>query len=75
MIFMKQVLIINGHPDKESFNHALSSAYKEGLSKTTATVSQIDIADLSFNPNLMHGYRQRTELEPRLSVGCRGCSA
>ena len=63
---MKQVLIINGHPDKESFNHALSAAYKKGLSKTAATVFQIDIADLTFNPNLQHGYRKRTELEPDL---------
>ena len=63
---MKHVLIINGHPDKESFNHALSHSYKKGLSKTAATVSEINITDLKFNPNLQHGYRKRTELEPDL---------
>ena len=63
---MKHVLIINGHPDKESFNHALSHSYKIGLSKTAATVSEINITDLKFNPNLQHGYRKRTELEPDL---------
>jgi NAD(P)H dehydrogenase (quinone) len=27
---MKKILIINGHPDKESFNFALAEAYKKG---------------------------------------------
>jgi len=63
---MKQILIINGHPDKESYNYALSEAYKKGASKTNATITQINIADLDFNPNLKFGYRQRTELEPDL---------
>jgi putative NADPH-quinone reductase len=31
---MKQVLIINGHPDKQSFNYAVSDAYLKGASKT-----------------------------------------
>lgn len=63
---MKHVLIINGHPDVESFNYSLSEAYKTGLSKTNATVSQINIASLVFNPNLKFGYRKRMELEPDL---------
>lgn len=63
---MKQVLIINGHPDKASFNHALTEAYQEGASKTDAQLSVIHIADLKFNPNLEFGYRQRMTLEPDL---------
>jgi putative NADPH-quinone reductase len=63
---MKHVLIINGHPDKESFNYALSKAYIKGADKTNAVISQINIADLEFNPNLEFGYRKRMELEPDL---------
>jgi putative NADPH-quinone reductase len=63
---MKNVLIINGHPDKQSFNHALSKAYCEGLRKAEASVTLINIADLTFNPNLAYGYRQRIALEPDL---------
>ncbi|VVV02583.1 NAD(P)H-dependent oxidoreductase [Mesonia oceanica] len=63
---MKQILIINGHPDKKSFNYALAEAYKNGAAKSKAKISQIDIADLNFNPNLKFGYRQRTPLEPDL---------
>ncbi len=62
----KKVLIINGHPDKESFNFALARAYKEGVENSGAKVRQINIRDLDFNPNLQYGYRKRTELEPDL---------
>lgn len=63
---MKKVLLINGHPDPESYNHALAAAYRQGLATTNATIEQIDIGALQFNPNLQFGYRKRTELEPDL---------
>lgn len=63
---MKKILIINGHPDKESFNFALAAAYKKGAIAAGSTVKEIIIRDLSFNPNLQFGYHQRTELEPDL---------
>lgn len=63
---MRQVLIINGHPDKQSYNYALSEAYKSGANKTNAIIDTINISELDFNPNLRFGYRQRTELEPDL---------
>lgn len=63
---MKQVLIVNGHPDKESFNYALSEAYVKGVNKTNSILSKINISDLEFNPNLAFGYRKRMELEPDL---------
>ena len=63
---MKHILLINGHPDKESFNHALAASYKRGASETEAVIEEITITDLNFNPNLKFGYRKRTELEPDL---------
>lgn len=63
---MKKILIIKGHPDKESFNFALAEAYKKGVQKTDSEVKEINIRDLNFNPNLQFGYRKRTELEPDL---------
>lgn len=63
---MKKILIINGHPDKESFNFALAEAYLAGAKSTNADVEILHIADLNFNPNLQYGYRKRTELEPDL---------
>ncbi|WP_298486738.1 NAD(P)H-dependent oxidoreductase [uncultured Maribacter sp.] len=63
---MKKTLIINGHPDKESFNYALSDAYKKGAISSGADVKEINIRELNFNPNLQFGYRKRMELEPDL---------
>lgn len=63
---MKKILIINGHPDQESYNFALAEAYKKGALASGAEVKQINIRELDFNPNLQFGYRKRTELEPDL---------
>lgn len=63
---IKNILIINGHPDKESFNYALSEAYIKGAQNSNSEIKLINIAELNFNPNLEFGYKKRTELEPDL---------
>ncbi|MCA6067698.1 NAD(P)H-dependent oxidoreductase [Chryseobacterium sp. RG1] len=63
---MKKIVIINGHPNKESFNFGIAEAYKNGALKSGAEVKEISIADLKFNPNLKFGYQKRMELEPDL---------
>jgi putative NADPH-quinone reductase len=63
---MKKILIINGHPDQESFGFALADAYKKGAIEAGSEVQEIVVRDLSFNYNLQFGYRKRTELEPDL---------
>ena len=68
---MKQILIINGHPDGLSYNHALSKAYKKGASNTTENISEINISELNFNPNLEFGFRKRTELESDLKLAIK----
>jgi len=63
---MKKILIINGHPNKNSFNYAIADAYKLGALLSGAEVKMINIAELNFNPNLQNSYKKRTELEPDL---------
>ncbi|UII32548.1 NAD(P)H-dependent oxidoreductase [Fulvivirga ulvae] len=63
---MKKILIINAHPDKESFNTALAKAYKKGALASYAKVEEVCISDLNFDPNLQNGYRERMELEDDL---------
>ncbi len=63
---MKRVLIINGHPDKQSFCFELARHYKKGADMTGADCKLVNLADLDFNPILTNGYRKRTELEPDL---------
>jgi NAD(P)H dehydrogenase (quinone) len=62
----KKILIINGHPNKDSFNFGIAAAYKKGLLSAGAEFKEIVIANLDFNPNLQFGYQKRTELEPDL---------
>jgi len=62
----KRILIINGHPDGESFNYGLADAYRRGATQTGATVKELAIAELQFDPILRYGYRKRIELEPDL---------
>ncbi|MBX2872944.1 MAG: NAD(P)H-dependent oxidoreductase [Saprospiraceae bacterium] len=64
---MKKILIVNGHPDKESFNAALTEAYAKGArAQANTKVDVLYLADLTFDPILQYGYRKRTELEPDL---------
>lgn len=62
----KKVLIINGHPDKETFNGKMVQAYQTGAAQAQATVEVIHVTDLSFDPILWKGYKQIQELEPDL---------
>ncbi|MFM9910774.1 MAG: NAD(P)H-dependent oxidoreductase [Chitinophagaceae bacterium] len=63
---MKKILIINGHPDKESFCFALADSYKKGADAAGGDCKLINLADLKFNPILTYGYRKISELEPDL---------
>ncbi|KFF05635.1 NAD(P)H-dependent oxidoreductase [Flavobacterium reichenbachii] len=63
---MKKILIINGHPNPDSFNFAIASEYNKGALASGAIVETITIASLNFNPNLKFGYQKRTDLEPDL---------
>lgn len=60
------ILILNGHPNPESFNDGLANAYLQGAQASEATVSLLHIRDLAFDPNLQFGYQKRTKLEPDL---------
>lgn len=62
----KKILVLNGHPNRESFNFGIAAAYKKGAEEAGAEVRSINIADLNFNPNLQFGYKKRTALEPDL---------
>jgi putative NADPH-quinone reductase len=40
---MKNILIINGHPDKESFCFALAESYKKGIEKLWKNQNQLQV--------------------------------
>jgi len=63
---MKKILIINGHPDKESLCFALAESYKKGADTNGDQCQLVHLIDLKFNPILTHGYRLVSELEQDL---------
>lgn len=64
----KKILVIIGHPDKESYNWGLAQAYTQGAERGGAEVKTIPIADLDFSVNLAKGYNGITPLEPDLEA-------
>ncbi|MEI8202776.1 MAG: NAD(P)H-dependent oxidoreductase [Bacteroidota bacterium] len=63
---MKNILILNAHPDKESFCFELANHYKREADSSGANCKLIHLIDLDFEPVLRKGYRQPTKLEPDL---------
>lgn len=62
----KNILVINGHPDKESFNQLIADRYIDTAVSFGANVRSLMLGELDFDPNLKYGYRKRMELEPDL---------
>ncbi|MCL2235513.1 MAG: NAD(P)H-dependent oxidoreductase [Defluviitaleaceae bacterium] len=56
-----KVLVINGHPDDESYVSALFRGYVENLNKDRHEVRVLELGKMSFDPVLRHGYRKRME--------------
>lgn len=63
---MKKIVVINGHPDHESFNTSIANTYLKSAFDSGAEVRYIALRELTFDPNLKYGYRKRMELEPDL---------
>ncbi|MEI9946755.1 MAG: NAD(P)H-dependent oxidoreductase [Chitinophagaceae bacterium] len=53
----KNILLILGHPSKNSFNKALLDAYQTGAESSGANCKTIYISDLNFDVNLADGYK------------------
>ncbi len=62
----RRVLVILGHPDRDSFCGALATAYREAAIAAGDAVRRIDLGELQFDPVLWQGYRQVQPLEPDL---------
>jgi len=62
----KNILVILGHPDKDSFCGALARAYIESTRTTDSDVRELQLGELKFDPTLWKGYNRIQELEPDL---------
>jgi putative NADPH-quinone reductase len=62
----KRILVVLGHPRRDSFCGAIADSYAEGAKAAGNEVQQIFLGDLSFDPVLRNGYSTIQELEPDL---------
>ncbi|NOY35775.1 MAG: NAD(P)H-dependent oxidoreductase [bacterium] len=63
----KKILLIFGHPMRDSFCGALARAYVGGAKSSGAEVREIYLGELDFDPILHKGYKEVQELEPGLN--------
>lgn len=65
---MTEILVLDGHPNPESFVAALAHAYADGARASGASVRTIALRDLGFDPVLHLGFRGEQPLEPDLQA-------
>lgn len=62
----KNIVVLCGHPDKESFSGMIADAYQAGAEEAGHSVSRVNIGELNFDPILHKGYKEVQPLEPDL---------
>jgi NAD(P)H dehydrogenase (quinone) len=63
---IKKILVIIGHPNPQSFNHALAAQYAEAARAAGHEVTVLALNELRFDPILRLGYAGEQALEPDL---------
>ena len=58
------ILVINGHPDKESYCQAIFQTIVESIDSKRHELEVINLNEEEFDPVLRYGYRQRMEDNP-----------
>lgn len=62
----KNIAVILGHPNSDSYCGALASAYVQAAEIVGHNVKFFKLGEITFDPTLHHGYNQRQELESGL---------
>ena len=64
----RRILIIQGHPARQSFCEALAKEYERGARESGHAVAILSVRDLDFDPVLHEGYRVVQPLEADLRM-------
>jgi putative NADPH-quinone reductase len=61
-----KIAVLLGHPDVTSLCGSIARAYADAARSAGAEVREINLAELTFDPVLWHGYNEIQTLEPDL---------
>lgn len=62
----KNIVVLLGHSDTETYSGALANAYQSGAEEAGHVVRRFNIGEMQFDPILHKGYKEIQELEPDL---------
>jgi putative NADPH-quinone reductase len=62
----KHIVILLGHPDKETFTGTLADEYQAAAEEAGHTIARFNIGEMQFDPVLHKGYKEIQQLEPDL---------
>lgn len=63
----KKIVILLGHPDKETLSGHLTTLYETAATEAGHEVRRFNVGDMRFDPILHKGYKVIQELEPDLT--------
>ncbi|MET4615332.1 NAD(P)H dehydrogenase (quinone) [Stenotrophomonas sp. 2619] len=72
----RSIVILLGHPDRDSLCGALAERYQHAALAAGHTVQLFALGEIDFDPILRHGYRQIQPLEPgleQINTAIAGC--
>jgi len=61
-----KVLLVLGHPRKDSLCGALADAFAAGARQAGVDLRRLDLRELQFNPNVIAGSPRNQPLEPAI---------